>query len=649
MATKSKARAAIRSALSIFLVVTFMSLFIGVLDDDSSSGSGKSHECTRDVIDATVSENGSLHVIDARTYEFTGTYTLTAAVLDPPSGGEAIVNGVSVTDENGVTAQLVEVPFVSSWRTAGGPPSGCYAIDTARDTVYAFSTTSDSTKTFTFDYTYTNAVTQYADVSVLYWQFVAPHWDVSTENANAYVHLPVPAGQSVRGGENVYAFGHGSLNGSVSFEADGVIDFSVPRVKSGTFAEMRVAFPASWTPDVASTQVEDYEELPAVLLEEQRWQQEAQAQRLANALMLFVPLLVSLACIIVGIVLFFRYGREHKPRFDGAYWRDVPEKGTNPAVIARLMRWGKKDANDITAVLMHLSHLGVLSIERETEIEQRRILGDKERVTYRLVLDPAKRTAAQLDPIDEAALAFVFDVIAAGGDSVTLGDIEAYAKDHAQKYVTELERWQKVVTSQVSARDFFEKPGERCKTGFRVVAVILLAAGFLVSAFAENFVVLIGLAPGAIALFALSYFMPRRSREAVDVKARCDALKRWFKDFTNLKEAIPTDAKVWGELLVYAYLFGVAEQVVADLNRTVPEIWNEPAFSHGMLWYYNPYGVAHMGAASAGFFGNAFENTLTSAQSALSSASSGGGFGGGGGFSGGGGGGFGGGGGGFSR
>ena len=170
-----------------------------------ASAHAKSHECTSDTIEATVGEDGSLHVVDARTYEFEGRYTLTGAVLDPPPGGAAIVNGVSVIDENGVTTQLVEVPFQGSWRTAGGPASGHYSVDVAENTVYAFSTTEDAKKTFVFDFTYTNAVMQYDDVSVLYWQFVGPNWDVDTEDVNAYVHLPVPPGQSVIGGENVYA------------------------------------------------------------------------------------------------------------------------------------------------------------------------------------------------------------------------------------------------------------------------------------------------------------------------------------------------------------------------------------------------------------------------------------------------------------
>lgn len=611
----------------------------------------KSHACTSDTINATVMEDGSLHVVDARTYEFEGRYTLTAAVLDPPPGGVAIVNGVSIIDANGVSSTLAEVPFQGSWRTAGGPPSGYYSVDTRDGTVYAFSTTEDERKTFIFDYTYTNAIDRYDDVSVLYWQFVAPNWDVDTEDVHAFVHLPVPAGQSVVGGENVYAFGHGNINGAVAFLDDGTIEFDVPRVREGESAEMRVAFPAAWTPAVSADQTHASDGLPQVLEEERAWEHEAQVQRVVDVLLLVVPLCVSLACLIVAIVLFLRYGREHKPRFTDEYWRDVPDKGTNPAVIGRLVRWNKPDANDLTVVLMHLSNLGVVSITRETSVEERKILGDKEHVTYRLGINPEKRSKVDYDAIDVKALDLVFDKIGVQYGSVTLEDIEAYAKDHAQSYLNSMQLWQGTIDVEVDRRGFFEKAGERCKFAFQVAAIALIIVGIFVSITIENFMPLFGLLPGIVVLFVFSFFMTRRSQEAVDILARCKALKRWFKDFTALDEAVPTDAKVWGELLVYAYLFGVADQVVNDLNRVAPEIWESDVFVGSMLWYYNPYMAMHLGAASRDFFGNAFENTMSSAQSIVSAAKGGGGgsLGGGGGFSMGGGGGFGGGGGGFSR
>lgn len=652
-ATKNETRRQSRCLILLLAAACTLLLVMCATFASASAHASKSHACTSDTINATVGEDGSLHVVDARTYDFEGRYTLTAAVLDPPPGGGVIVNGVSVIDANGVSSTLTEVPFQGSWRTAGGPPSGYYAFDVIENTVYAFSTTEDEKKTFVFDFTYTNAITRYDDVSVLYWQFVAPNWDVDTEDVGAFVHLPVPAGQSIAGGENVYAFGHGNVNGTVTFTDNGAIEFTVPRVREGSFAEMRVAFPASWTPAVLSSQTRAYDGLPQVLEEEKAWEHQMQVQRIIDVLMLVIPLCVSLACLIVAIVLFLRYGREHKPRFTDEYWRDVPDKGTNPAVIGRLVRWNKPDANDLTVVLMHLSNLGVVSITRETSVEERKVLGDKEHVTYRLGINPEKRAKADYDAIDVKALDLVFDKIGVQYGSVTLADIEAYAKDHAESYVNSMQMWQGAISAEVDRRGFFEKAGERCKRAFQIAAIVLLVLGAFVSITIENFMPLIGLVPGIIILLVFAHFMTRRSQEAVDILARCRALKRWFKDFTALDEAVPTDAKVWGELLVYAYLFGVADQVVNDLNRVAPDIWESDVFVGSMLWYYNPYMAMHLGAASAAFFGNAFENTMHSAQNVIAAAKGGGGgsgsFGGGGGFSMGGGGGFGGGGGGFSR
>ncbi len=120
--------------------------------------------------------------------------------------------------------------------------------------------------------------------------------------------------------------------------------------------------------------------------------------------------------------------------------------------------------------------------------------------------------------------------------------------------------------------------------------------------------------------------------------ARCAALRNWLTDFSNLKEAIPTDVKVWDHFLVFAVVFGVADQVIRQLQVVLPEIVENPAFVPVYMWIMPGYvgGPTPMQSMTRTF--------NTTVQTAASSNSSGGGFGGG--FSGGGGGGFGGGGGG---
>ncbi len=639
------------------LIANLGSCFSSV--SDTFGTSSKSHECTADHIDATVIDDGRLHVVEARTYKFKGEYTLSALQLDPPFYGGVKVNGVSVVNEAGKQTKLKKVAFDEEWRYRGGPKSGHWSYDEEQETIYAFSTTQDASKTFVFDYTYTGAVERYNDAGILYWQFIPAGWDTDTNNATATVTLPVPKGETVVGGDNVRAFGHGSLAGEVTFNEDGTISFSVPRVKSGEFAEMRIAFPPSWLTDVSTMQNWHYDVLDDVLDEEEQWQKEAATQRLISLLMVIVPILLSLAMIVVALVLFFRFGREHKPQFTDEYWRDVPDKRVHPAVIARLWRWNKEDANDLTATLMRLSAKGVIGIEA-IETTRSGLLGDKTEQSFKLVKRDVSKLE-KLDSLDKKAFEFVFGTVGQGGAEVPLDAFESYAQAEPRKYVNGLDSWQNAVSRRVRENGYFEQTGEKIKKWFIIIAVAAMVLSLVFSFAVENFMPMFCLVPGSAVMFGIAFGMSRRSEHAVELYARCEALKHWFKDFTALDEAIPTDTKVWGELFVYAYIFGVAKQVADDLNSVAPEIWEDDTFVYVAPWYYTTYhGYGSAGAAAGDdFFGNCFENTASSAQAALDAieaAESGGsgGFGGfsgggGGGFSGGGGGGFGGGGGGFSR
>ena len=183
------------------------------------------------------------------------------------------------------------------------------------------------------------------------------------------------------------------------------------------------------------------------------------------------------------------------------------------------------------------------------------------------------------------------------------------------------------------------------------VAIAVFAILLIVSIFFDNFLMLI---PGIITLvflLILSRFMDRRTQKGADAYARCEALKRWLKDFSRLKERPVLDIKVWGEFLVYAYLFSIADEVIDELRETVPELFVEDttlaASSYYVPWWYI-YSSHSMAGSGMPSFANTFTTSINNSVSAIQSAangnfSSGGGFGGG--FSGGGGGGFGGGGG----
>ena len=132
------------------------------------------------------------------------------------------------------------------------------------------------------------------------------------------------------------------------------------------------------------------------------------------------------------------------------------------------------------------------------------------------------------------------------------------------------------------------------------------------------------------------------SSETVELFARCNGLKRWLEDFTNLDEAVPDDLILWNRMLVLAVAFGVSEEVLRRLADAVPEdrrVDESGGYYFPSYWWFYHHGTLHSPMSE---MHEAYQATIHELSS--SSDSSGGGFGGG--FSGGGGGGVGGGGGG---
>lgn len=351
---------------------------------------------------------------------------------------------------------------------------------------------------------------------------------------------------------------------------------------------------------------------------------------------------------------YFKYGREHKPAFTEEYWRDVPSPQDHPVVMARLWRWNRENNDDLTATLMHLSHKGAIQINKGS-YEQPASFGRTKTVDdYYLTRVPAVADALT-DPIDLAAMDILFNKVARGSDSLWFGTIQQYGKDHPDDFVSSMKGWQGVLSAETNCCDFFEIKGKRYQGYLVTLAIVVAVAGVAIGIMTENFIPLIFMLPTAIALGIIGNYMPRRSAAGNNLVAKCKALRNWLRDFSSLDERPPTDVKVWGEFMVYAFIFGIAREVIKALELKVPELFQDDGmmYSSGYVpwwfWYSTSYGVhgTAMPAASD-LFQTSIANTVSTAQAAMSAAegsfSSGGGFGGG--FSGGGGGGFGGGGGG---
>ena len=615
-------------------------------------------------IDATVLEDGTLHVEESRTFDFDGEFH--GVYWDIPTG---------YNESNGKDV-AVEVVSAGESSESGGEvfyessseADGTYEVSDYSSTkrLKIFSAHEDESATFTIVYEAQGIVTRWDDVAELYWKFVSDGWDVESENVTCRLHLPVAQGEAVARGDNVRAWGHGPLDGGVAFEANDVV-FTVPGVGTDEYAEMRVTFPTSWVAGLATT---SGTMLPTILSEEQQWADEANARREAARTVegAAVGLGIAAAAVtaVAAVVAKRRHDRFVAPKFQDPYFRDVPT-ADHPAVLGALYNGGAVEPELLTATLMRLTDQGVIRLDKAKRTKKG-VFGTKTEDDYLVTklkdsgdpefgLPATADDAAAAKKIDKAACRLIFKDVAGEsnkpGDKLLFSRFERMAKDDPEDFDEAWKRWSGVVEGRYTTRfqdDSLPRKGMATlillgilDIALAVVELLVLLVGFDSSLLWCIAVPALLLAVGVPSLIC-GATMKEMNREAIEVKAQLEALRRWLKEFTRLGEAVPEDVVLWNRLLVMAVVLGVADEVIEQLRVALPNLMEDPYFSPCYGWCYGGYGYGGRPPREAFTRSVDSAHSVSTAALAASSDSSGGG--GGGGFSGGGGGGFGGGGGG---
>ncbi|MDY2777402.1 MAG: DUF2207 domain-containing protein [Collinsella sp.] len=586
---------------------------------------------------ATIMENGDLRVSERRTFHFEDDvngvfWTIPVAQNQQGAGSSIIVDGVSLI-EDGAKSQLERTA------SAQNGDSGVYAVAVTDQMtelkVFAPHSSGDDAE-IQIDYTLTGAVMSWADTAELYWKFVGPDWAEASGDVHVAVLFESNLAADPESKGLCRAWGHGPLDATVAIgdgAAGASVLYDVPTVYPGEFAEARIAFPSSWIPGLKPSAEE---RLPQILDEEQAWAAEANARRESAR---FVTLGIKAAIIVVsagllGAALYLRFVkyRSPDPVFKEEYFRDIPSD-EHPAVISAFMNRGKAGDRALIATLMKLTDEGVVALMMKPS-RREGLLGGRSKGGYRMkLIDRARAT----DPIDKSALGLFFGGSGGEGKVRSLDDLSGEL----------LERFKAEVEGRVIVAGLDNKVPVGARAGFSTAAGLIVLLSFVFILLADDGLLssdmLLTLFMGVVAS-AVSALLVVRARmyspEAVELRNRCVALKRWLEDFTRLDEAVPEDVVLWDKLLVMAVALGVSSKVLSQLVELLPRAEVDVDTPYlPLYWWCYPYGRAESPMET---LEKAYGTTLS--EIASSSDSSGSGFGGG--FSSGGGGGVGGGGGG---
>ena len=587
----------------------------------------KSYFFPRVSIDATVNPDGSLDLVERRTFDFTGQFSFAFFTIESVHAPPGLITGFSIA-EGGRPVEHVDTvengDFMSTW----------------------YFDARDERRTFRISYRVECAVDVSHDAAHLLWQFVGTGWTERTEQVRVTVHVPERAAAPVRrpaicpaparglrateplGPGEVRAWGHGPFNGRVTIPDPHTVVLTVADLAPGQFVEGSILMP----PDVVPLAPEGTGPGRAQVLAEEQALADAtnRLRRQHDLETLAVTLLFGLIPVAMALLVLLAYRRDRVPGVP-RFLQEPPEDA-HPVEVALLWSTHRKQLAPKTAYrtqFLHLARAGVLDLQP---------VGSPIRPSdFRLRLRRPPE-----EGLDAEFVEFLF--AGDGQGPVSLSEI----KDRGTRRVELTDWWKKVGRKAKGQLTAVAKGRSRLESN--LVALVAIGAGLYgwwrSLGFEEGDFAFRGLVgPLALALVpvaALSWLvaarlMPPRLPDRLRARvATWKAFRRFLTRFSTFEDAPALAVIVWERYLVYATALGVADEVEKQVRALVPaqdltEPWpGAPPGGEGL-------GAFHSWRTSSPAYAPAAAATAVGWSGGWGSSSGGGG--GGGGFSGGGGGG----------
>ncbi len=521
------------------IVMLFLALLM-LLTVPIASAEERSFEISEVAIHATIDAEGNMHVTERDTYVFQGIYNGIMVNLNR-SGSDGIEQFAAYEVVDGGNVPL-------TFEQAGNGEELQYRI---------FSRSVDTTKVFQFSYTVKNAVQVYADTAELYWKF----FDETNDNPLSMVNIEIelPEGRSK---DEITAFGHGPLSGTIVVQEDGRVHYEVDVLAANQLLETRVLFPTEYVS--ASGKISDEPMLQHILEEERNWQSQQSNNDYTvpwAALLLFINL-------AAGFTVYIRYRRHPASDWKRDYYRELPSD-SSPAVIGFLMNL-RVESSDLMATM--------LDFVRKTYIDMQKLdapIAGKEKHDYMFFWKNKQQDGLQ--PHEGMLLKWFFREIGKG-NQVSFSEIKANAAipgDFSGKW----SEWQGKVKEAAIERKLVKK-----NSG--IYRWVLFA--FLVQFFGFLF-----LAPAdwkwlMFCAIPLPFFVPRRYQRTKEGQIEYEkwrAFGRFLRAYNRIEKHNTMAVHRWDPYFVYAIPLGAAKRMIKETKVSIQNTKNSASYYDGSTLY----------------------------------------------------------------
>lgn len=541
--------AAAMLAALLFVVILLTSGRVAYADEVSVS---------RVNIDATVSPDGSLRVVERRYIEFQDGWANVVLPLNTLQGGDLKVQGVWMGDPddidlggNIISTPLSQAPLTEGWRKGTEYPSvSSYATDRARNELHIFFHAGDTQSVLTIEYTIRDAIELYRDIADLSWVYLSASESATRFEVNTTVYLPVPAGAQLVANETVRAWGHGPSSGKVIDHGNGSVVFANEVVQEGQRAEAHIVFPASWIADASQKLLREHATsrmLNTVLENEAQWVDVAGNDRVRLAMARVIVVGISAVLLLVALCLWLVFGRERLQR-------DAVDsvRGIHPVVLSRVWNHDRPAIQDVLVAITHLISQGKLRCTAQTV---RNFLGSK-RAQYFLrtskalekldsqmnqgevdVSDVRREEKSVSSRIDQATYELLFKRLAEGASELSLDGIARFAEGYPKKYLAALQEWQKQVDDCIRHEGYFDYRSFKLQIPVMLVGILWGIGGIRAVFFLDELAVGLIQALVGVLVILLGMFMPRLSSKG---RALETAATAWRDELLNQGVTAPS-------------------------------------------------------------------------------------------------------------
>lgn len=313
-------------------------------------------------IRAQVETDGSMQVVEQRTFAFTGANSELKWQFDVlPKYATRSISAVRVArvQEDGTLSgawqELAPANTMVEAQTGeSGAGAGSFFLDNEEDALYVYFAATVGSYVVELDYSLSEFVQVYNDAALITWAYMSSAWPAATDKFSMTITLPVPFETKVVPDVTVRAWGHGPAAGFVSTHSDGSVVYVCSHYDPGQYGTTQVLFPSDWLTNLslqairlhAGARITD-----AVEQEQAAWFDADGWRSALSREVDFIYLVFCAGVLLVALLIFAVCGRKPQPQQTASAQGQVNQalQNMHPAVVARLFRWNQWSNDDLAS------------------------------------------------------------------------------------------------------------------------------------------------------------------------------------------------------------------------------------------------------------------------------------------------------------